>query len=412
MQESLVTSRTETGFREIRGPAGSGKSLVLASRAAQLAHEGKRVLCVSYNITLSSYLRDLAALWKPVGEPHPGGSIDWVHFHFWCRRVCSAHGRFWSYRRLWRSLLAEGDETGEVDPDGLTAVLETELPQLVTDVLEERTGGLSMVYDAILVDEGQDFTLLWWTTLRQALAPGGEMVLADDIAQDIFGRMHNWTDEAKTGSGLVGSPTVLEGSYRLPLPMVAEARRFAERFLPVQPSDLPTAVDDQRIYHRAALGAGRALPGSGDGGHGGLQACGDLVRARAGGDGGDRRLTADIATGLAIVEELEARDMHCVTTFSEDGQEDARLKRAFFMGNPRFKVTTLHSFKGWESRAIVFYAGHSADDESLALVYTGLTRLLRSDRGSYMTVVCAVDKLASYGRGWPAFEHVRPAGNS
>ena len=309
--------------------------------------------------------------------------------------------------------LAEGDETGEVDPDGLTAVLETELPQLVTDVLEERTGGLSMVYDAILVDEGQDFTLLWWTTLRQALAPGGEMVLADDIAQDIFGRMHNWTDEAKTGSGLVGSPTVLEGSYRLPLPMVAEARRFAERFLAVQPSDLPTAVDDQRdlltalrwvqVEHSQAAETvvmevcRLAATSSGLG----QVAMAEIVV-----------LTADIATGLAIVEELEARDMHCVTTFSEDGQEDARLKRAFFMGNPRFKVTTLHSFKGWESRAIVFYAGHSADDESLALVYTGLTRLLRSDRGSYMTVVCAVDKLASYGRGWPAFEHVRPAGNS
>lgn len=118
-------------------------------------------------------------------------------------------------------------------------------------------------------------------------------------------------------------------------------------------------------------------------------------------------LTADIATGVAVVDELAERDIQCVTTFDPDGGEDTRLKRSFFMGNPRFKVTTLHSFKGWESRAIVFYAGHSGDSESLALIYTGLTRLKRSDAGSCMTVVCAVDKLATYGRSWLDYDDRR-----
>ena len=59
-QQQLANSRTETGFRRIKGPAGSGKSLVLAARAAKLADAGKSVLVATFNITLWHYLRDLA----------------------------------------------------------------------------------------------------------------------------------------------------------------------------------------------------------------------------------------------------------------------------------------------------------------------------------------------------------------
>ena len=58
-QRMLAEDRTPSGFRRIKGPAGSGKSLVLAARAAKLADEGKSVLVATYNITLWHYLRDL-----------------------------------------------------------------------------------------------------------------------------------------------------------------------------------------------------------------------------------------------------------------------------------------------------------------------------------------------------------------
>ncbi len=41
-QKRLATTRTPRGLRRIKGRAGSGKSLVLAARAAQLATEKKR----------------------------------------------------------------------------------------------------------------------------------------------------------------------------------------------------------------------------------------------------------------------------------------------------------------------------------------------------------------------------------
>jgi len=62
-QLSFVKRRTASGYRRIKGPAGSGKSLILAARAAELLGEGKEVLVVTFNITLLHYLMDIAVRW-------------------------------------------------------------------------------------------------------------------------------------------------------------------------------------------------------------------------------------------------------------------------------------------------------------------------------------------------------------
>ncbi|KZZ04288.1 hypothetical protein A3744_26225 [Oleiphilus sp. HI0073] len=74
------------------------------------------------------------------------------------------------------------------------------------------------------------------------------------------------------------------------------------------------------------------------------------------------------------------------------------------MGDARVKATTLHSFKGWESRLLVIYITESVSPKDLALIYTGLTRLKRSVYGSCLTVVCSATELESYGATWPEFD--------
>lgn len=69
------------------------------------------------------------------------------------------------------------------------------------------------------------------------------------------------------------------------------------------------------------------------------------------------------------------------------------------------KATTLHSFKGWESRSLVIYIGEKVSSKSLALLYTGLTRLKRHPEGSCLTIICSTDELAQYGSSWPEFEN-------
>ena len=60
----LVKNRTASGYRRIKGPAGSGKSFILAARAAELLKKGKEVLIITFNITLLHYLMDISVRWS------------------------------------------------------------------------------------------------------------------------------------------------------------------------------------------------------------------------------------------------------------------------------------------------------------------------------------------------------------
>ena len=111
-------------------------------------------------------------------------------------------------------------------------------------------------------------------------------------------------------------------------------------------------------------------------------------------------LASDMKSGADVVASLSGYRVRAVDTFGEDHR---RKKMSFYMGDARIKATTLHSFKGWESRLLVVYVTEAVYTESLALVYTGLTRLKRSTEGSWLTVVCSAPKLESYGRTFPDF---------
>lgn len=81
-QKSFFSSRTSSGYRRIRGAAGSGKSLVLAACAAELLGEGKSVLVVTFNITLLHYLMDVTVRW-PNSKGKTRKDITWLNFHYW-----------------------------------------------------------------------------------------------------------------------------------------------------------------------------------------------------------------------------------------------------------------------------------------------------------------------------------------
>jgi hypothetical protein len=177
-QKELATTRTRTGYRRVRGPAGCGKSLSLAARAAHLSAEGKEVLVVSYNLTLLHYLRDLAVRYPDPRKSIVSG-ITWLHFHGWCKRVCQEAGMGDEYRRLWRDRAGDSPSDPDGDDEFPAALLEHDLPALVGQAIEAGGGDITR-YDAILVDEGQDCNLVWWNLLRRVLRPGGEMMLALD----------------------------------------------------------------------------------------------------------------------------------------------------------------------------------------------------------------------------------------
>ena len=246
-QRGLVTSRAEkTGHRRIKGPAGSGKSVVLAARAAQLTSEGKDVLVVTFNRTLWHYLRDLAVRYPVPGRRLSDG-ITWLHFHEWCKRVCTEAGLEDQYDEIWRAHIVRSS-----DPDDPSAVLDREIPSLVRRALDEAGDRVSR-YDAVLVDEGQDCNLEWWNLLRRVVRHGGECVLSADETQDLYSRTKHWTDEAMLGAGFHGRPAHLRSSYRMPPALISQLREFITRYLPVEAANVPEAEQLELDFYRVKL---------------------------------------------------------------------------------------------------------------------------------------------------------------
>lgn len=117
------------------------------------------------------------------------------------------------------------------------------------------------------------------------------------------------------------------------------------------------------------------------------------------------------AIGYEVVKQLGQRGVRCVHTYDSDDQESRRQKVGFYMGDARVKATTLHSFKGWESRTLVIYTGERITPQSLSLFYTGLTRIKRHVNGSSLTVISSSEALREFGESWPDFDSIVSVGN-
>ncbi len=399
-QRILAETRTDSGYRRIKGPAGSGKSLVLAARAAKLANEGKSVLVATFNITLWHYLRDLIV--RAIDAPEKLRNIRFTHFHLWCKHACYDVGWEKRYEAIWKS--AEGSK------ERRDFILNEGMAQLAEEALEQPS---AVHYDAIMVDEGQDYRPLWWSALRKSLKSGGEIILAADTTQDVYGTASAWTDDVMNGAGFRGDWSKLGASYRLPPKALELVCQYASEFLPKNLIDLPNdklLQDASRLFdleknsldlYPCHLRWVQCDPDDAD------KTCSDEVLRlmRETGKNGLANaditiLTSDMASGEDVVKNLAEYRVNTVNTF---GTDHRRLKMAFYMGDARVKATTIHSFKGWESRLLVVRVESALDDQSKALIYAGLTRLKRSEEGSWLTVICSAPNLKEFGKKFPDY---------
>ena len=408
-QKDLANNRAPSGYRRIKGPAGSGKSLVIAARSAKLASEGKSVLVATYNITLWHYLRDMAVrdirtiLGPNVPIKKYLGNICFTHFHLWCKHICYEAGLENEYGKLQQQLnILSNDEEKEI-------FFNDQILSLVKNAIVSHD---IKKYDAILVDEGQDYRPLWWNILRKVCKPDGEMILVADATQDIYGTAKAWTSEAMLGAGFSGSWKKLKTSYRLPPDMIDIAQRFAEKFLPQDSIDLPQP--EQNLPEQNSLDLYpcnvrwvTCKPNEIK------RVCLEQVNYLMRQTGKNSLANSDIsiiaqtlASGKKIVEHLETNNIHIRHTFGKTdknkdvyGNSDEKSiiqsqKMAFYMGDARIKATTIHSFKGWECPILIVHITDASNPEDLALIYAGLTRLKRRTEGSWLTVICSAHQLS------------------
>jgi len=161
---SLVSARRLC----VRGGAGSGKTLLALELARTAALAGRQVLLTCFNVALARWLGETTASWGRLAE-----NIRVATFHDLCREAAAATGDVPPPPPA-GDKQATGAYWDEVLPERLLAALPTgRLPR----------------YDAVFVDEGQDFHRDWFDLLEGLLRDSrqGSFVIFYDPAQDIFG---------------------------------------------------------------------------------------------------------------------------------------------------------------------------------------------------------------------------------
>ena len=146
----------------IEGVAGSGKTILAMAQAQRFARMGRRTLLVCYNRPLADWLR------SQLPEQYRN-TIVVESYHRLCREMCriaklpfpasSFNQDFWDYEA-------------------------PELLERAAQVLND-----NQRFDAIVVDEGQDFRTFWWLTLEKLYRTGvenGPLYIFYDPKQNIY----------------------------------------------------------------------------------------------------------------------------------------------------------------------------------------------------------------------------------
>lgn len=358
--------------RRVRGPAGCGKSVGVAARAARLAHEGKDVLVLTYNSTLPHYLRDLAARrCRDIGASLT--RITFTHLHELCANAIDL------------ARIAGATPIVNLLPEVLD-----KYEMQIDQGLEAYRMGFGHRFDAVLVDEGQDFSLKWWNVLREHVCrPNGELLLVADPNQDVYGK-RAWTDEERMlGAGFSGPWTELRGSYRMPPDLTPVVAEFAQLHLSdwganlVVPPDHPQSSDDFMPTIRRWVNTSRG------------ESCGArlgrevlrLLRDHPDLAPSDVVFLANHREGLEAVRVITEAGYQVNHIFGTTPAEKRERKLRFWGSAGGVKGCTVQSFKGWESRAVVISVGWGGEPRRLA--YVGLTRVKgdRANRSAFVTVV-------------------------
>jgi hypothetical protein len=141
----------------VSGCAGSGKTTLAVEKARRLTSQGFRVLLTCFNVNLADFLRG--------GEPSPR-QTDIVSFHKLAWDLCrEAH-------------IALPNSHG---PDYFSSAL----PERMMEAVDR----LGPRYDAVIVDEGQDFHGNWWVPLQCLLRDpeSGILYVFYDDNQKLYG---------------------------------------------------------------------------------------------------------------------------------------------------------------------------------------------------------------------------------
>ncbi|WP_439887045.1 UvrD-helicase domain-containing protein [Pseudomonas sp. MBLB4123] len=387
--QARLSESVEGARAKVCGVAGSGKTSVLAKRAVN-AHKrhGEPVLILTFNLTLRMFIRDKIS---EVREDFSWGAFHIVNYHKFMSAALSSAG------------IDVKVPEGLVDPSAYLEEHYYSNEAILDNYAVDR-------YKTILIDEAQDYKPEWQRIIRKNfLAEDGEMVLFADEKQNIYDRA---VDEEKRASIISGFGRWQRLSksfrYKQDSPVLQLSVAFQKQFLSEK-----YVFDGDESYQQTAFLPGIGLSAVGTWSAERLLDVAELIVAIAKREGihpnditivssredvlrevdfairkGPRHQERTI-TSFASKEDVESvreRRLERTKEKKELRQLNSSRKQGFNLNSGVMKLSTLHSFKGFESPTVFVIVN---DLDGPELVYTGLTRakenivLLLPDGGRY-----------------------------
>lgn len=376
-QKRLAKSETAPR-RKINGVAGSGKTQVLANRAVNAnLRTGKKVLVLTFNLSLVNYIK------YRIGEVR--ADFSWNMFF-----IVNYHQLF----------IAEANNHGL--RMNLSSFQDTSFFENVAERINK--------YSTILIDEVQDYQTAWLNILdKYFLEPGGEIAVFGDAKQNIYKRPLDQNGQVRIGFIPGEWNNSLNRGFRFSnAQLTSLAINFQKAFFPLSVIDdiqqeatiaFNTCVKYYRVDRKTDTDTLESncrwfmqnfniepkdvviLS----------QTC-DILRDL---DYSYRKRT-NFST-MTTFESKEQYDMlktkHNITEdspitykFRNDIKQIRRNKKIHFtMDIPVVKISTIHSYKGWESPSVILILEPEGDDciekysvrpneNSAELIYTAITR--------------------------------------
>jgi len=360
--QEKILKKCQTGKNvKICGAAGSGKSFLLA-RVARDAFErtGKTVVILTYNITLGHYIRELL---RGAGYKGKMNVFIILHYHAFIKRYANTYS----------------------------------LPEQEGFVIREKD--IRKRYKTIIVDEVQDFQKEWVETVWRLLSKGGQIVFAGDEKQNIYSR----PIDKRRGiySGVSGNWNELKTTIRLPGTITDLANAFQKKFLSKKYTYEEIEWEQGTLNLEGNSPQYRYFT---DFSPYAIVAIYYELQKQCRFHINDSCIIADRIEDIRLVDQIFVeRGLQTMTTFeSEQTYQNARKyfkgeklereldrvrkskKYNFWMQAGKLKLSTIHSFKGWEITNLVLVLHEGLENEPnrqetlYELVYTALTRCRRN----------------------------------
>ena len=336
----------------VRGVAGSGKTIVLTCRARHLRelHPNWKILILCFNRVLAGHLA------QTIGADD---RLEVLTFHAWCAR---------ELRRA-KIPLPPTPERGAAWHEYWEQV-----PSLLLDAYAAGKASAG-AYQAILVDEGQDFANDWYRAILKALDPAtNSLLVALDSSQNIYKRKSSWRE---LGLQVIAHSRVLPINYRNTRPILDTAYRVVSeldsRSRPGTDGAVAGGVADTRpddhitpdralrdgpppqVHRHASMAVARKFAEA-------------WIKARL-----DRGVSPEdilvLALSRPIIERLSA------------WLKDRRIPACSLLTDHvpgAVRLSTIHSAKGLDAACVLLFATHELqereDEEARRLLYIAMTR--------------------------------------